>query len=765
MAEREFKVKILGDGSGGQKMFRDLAGESDRFSGTITKLGGLLGTVFAVNKLGDFFKSSVSEAREAAAVTRDTEAVLKSMGGQARVTADDVADLATEISNYSGIDDEAIQSAENLLLTFGNIQDRIGKNNDIFTQASKVVADFSVRFGVDLNAAAVQVGKALNDPAEGLTKLTRVGVTFTDQQKQQVEQMMKVGDIAGAQKVILAELGRETAGAAVAATDPWQRLTVVWGNVKETVGTALLPAILSIGTGLSDALPKIVEFGERVGGALGERIDFADVRAKAENFLEGATPKVEAFLDKTRDAISNGSQTIIDGFQTGIVTGNWEPLGESVGAALSEGIKGAASAARRIGSAIADTFDKVDWVGIGIGMGRQAPSLLTGLALGLLDFDLGGLLTGLAENWQTVLIGVLSIALTPAKWIEETAGLLGRIPLAGSLIEWSLLHLKTWSDELLHGAMRAIGAIWTGFLRGLEHFGPSLSALDERLLFFISRVGARALDMLDTAKTFIGKIPEGILSGLEAIGNVAGAVVRKLLDTLGDIGAAILRSRTTMMTDGMIQALADGLAAFVRFYFELPNRIVTAIGDLGAAIARSRAGEVMRSMASGASGAVGSVVDFFRGMGGRVLDAVGDLSRLLWNVGQKIIEGLINGIRSKFNDVKGALGDLTNKMTDWKGPEETDARLLTPAGKTIMDSLVQGLREGMPAVRDELQSLTGEIGNGSFTPTAPVVQGRSGPSHVSIEVNINGTLDRAITADDIRDAVAEAISELESMYV
>ena len=38
--------------------------------------------------------------------------------------------------NKSGIDDEAIQSGENLLLTFTDIRNEVGKGNDIFNQAT-----------------------------------------------------------------------------------------------------------------------------------------------------------------------------------------------------------------------------------------------------------------------------------------------------------------------------------------------------------------------------------------------------------------------------------------------------------------------------------------------------------------------------------------------------------------------------------------------------------------------------------------------------
>jgi hypothetical protein len=44
-----------------------------------------------------------------------------------------------------------------------------------------------------------------------------VGVSFTDQQKEQIKTMQEAGDMAGAQGVILAELNKEFGGSALAA--------------------------------------------------------------------------------------------------------------------------------------------------------------------------------------------------------------------------------------------------------------------------------------------------------------------------------------------------------------------------------------------------------------------------------------------------------------------------------------------------------------------------------------------------------------------
>lgn len=196
--------------------------------------------------LVNFFKSANSEARDSQKVNAQTAAVLKSTGGAAKITAAQVGALATAISNKTGIDDEQIQSSENMLLTFTNVRNEVGKGNDVFSQATQIVTDMSAALGQDSKNSAIQLGKALNDPIKGITALSRVGVTFTQQQKDQIATMVKSGNTLGAQKVILAELTKEFGGSAKAQATAGAKASVAWGNFKEAVGTALIPVLDSL---------------------------------------------------------------------------------------------------------------------------------------------------------------------------------------------------------------------------------------------------------------------------------------------------------------------------------------------------------------------------------------------------------------------------------------------------------------------------------------------------------------------------------------
>lgn len=218
-------------------------GMSAGFLGAAGKIAGPLAALFAVDKIAGFFTEANAEAREAQKVGATTTQIVKSTGGAAKITASQVGDLATAISNKAGVDDEAIQSGANLLLTFKNVRNEAGKGNKIFDQATQAAVDLSAAGFGSIDGASKMLGKALNDPVKGISALGRAGVTFTDQQKTQIKTLVKSGKTLEAQKIIMGEVQSQVGGVAAASATAGEKMGVAFGNFKEQVGTALLPLL------------------------------------------------------------------------------------------------------------------------------------------------------------------------------------------------------------------------------------------------------------------------------------------------------------------------------------------------------------------------------------------------------------------------------------------------------------------------------------------------------------------------------------------
>ncbi len=200
--------------------------------------------------------STISAFAEAEKVNAQTEAVIRSTGGAAGMTAEAVRDLASSLQSQTTYTDEAIQSAENLLLTFTNI------TNDIFPDATKVVLDMSTALGQDTKASAIQLGKALQDPIEGVNALRRVGVNFTQAQQDVIAKLVDTGKAGEAQRMIIAELSKEFGGSAVAAANTYagkvEQMKNKMDDFKESIGAGVTPVLGNLITTISEVASNMV---------------------------------------------------------------------------------------------------------------------------------------------------------------------------------------------------------------------------------------------------------------------------------------------------------------------------------------------------------------------------------------------------------------------------------------------------------------------------------------------------------------------------
>lgn len=191
----------------------DTGRQAESSSRNMEKLGSTIGKVAAAIAGGAVYKAVISATIEQERVTAQLEQRLRSTQGAAGLTRDELLDMASAMQQVTTYGDEAVIPAQSLLLTFTKI------GREVFPRALETVLDMSTAMGQDLKSSAIQLGKALNDPIQGVAALSRVGVQFTEQQKEQIKTLVESGRTIDAQKVILAELETQMGGSARAARD------------------------------------------------------------------------------------------------------------------------------------------------------------------------------------------------------------------------------------------------------------------------------------------------------------------------------------------------------------------------------------------------------------------------------------------------------------------------------------------------------------------------------------------------------------------
>ena len=226
---QQFKKTTSGV-SQGQKKFQEnlrntagaiaaVQGPLGPVAGRISSIGAIIGRVnpLTLGLLGAFTLAGValgkfvSAGSKAESQALKLEAIIKATGGAAQQTSADIENLAQSIGINTLASVQGARDAAGVLLTFKSI------SGDTFGEVLRLSQDLAaVGFG-SINTAALQLGKALEEPEIGLSALRRVGVSFTEQQKEQIKVLSLTGRQAEAQALIIKALKEQVGGAGAGA--------------------------------------------------------------------------------------------------------------------------------------------------------------------------------------------------------------------------------------------------------------------------------------------------------------------------------------------------------------------------------------------------------------------------------------------------------------------------------------------------------------------------------------------------------------------
>lgn len=169
----------------------------------------------------------------------------------------------------------------------------------------------------------------------------------------------------------------------------------------------------------------------------------------------------------------------------------------------------------------------------------------------------------------------------------------------------------------------------------------------------------------------------------------------------------------------------------------VPDKITGFFGNIGGWFS-SKFSEVK----DGITGKFQEAIDWIKGVPGQITGFFGNAGDWLKDAGSKIIGGLFQGLKDKWEDVKGWIGGIGDWITQHKGPPSYDAIMLRRNGQLIMQGLARGMREGFTGnVRDTLDSVTRSLASTTFS-VGGLAGGTIRPTSQArpIAITINGAI-------------------------
>ncbi|MBC7630328.1 hypothetical protein, partial [Aeromicrobium sp.] len=267
---------------------------------------------------------------------------------------------------------------------------------------------------------------------------------------------------------------------------------------------------------------------------------FDAVKKKAEEFgaaLSSAissniTVDVSAILPALVSQFETFGAPIVEAFKKGIETGDFSSLGSPIGKAIAAILDSLVVGADGLFNVLKDLIGSVNWGELALELGKQVPTLLLGLVTGILSFDMGSFFGFIADNWFLVLMGVLSIAFMPAKFIGKIAEILAKIPIIGKLLGWLLNTFKSLIDPV----MGFIGRMFSRFTQGFMSAGPGLVGTFGTIL---KNMILRIVDFVVDAVRFFRELPgkfEGVLGqGMVKLGEFMRGAFMKIWDLVKSV--------------------------------------------------------------------------------------------------------------------------------------------------------------------------------------------------------------------------------------
>lgn len=312
--------------------------------------------------------------------------------------------------------------------------------------------------------------------------------------------------------------------------------------------------------------------------------------------------------------------------------------------------------------------------------------------------------TFLATTWDAIVL-IFSGALEQIRgYIEIWSGIMNG--------DWT----QVWEGVKMvwSGALTAIQGLLTAFgaaiIMSVQLIGQTVNAV---WLAFVEvlkaawnaaweAIKAKVSEAWESIKAFVASGINEVQQSLSNALNGIQALWSGVWGGISGIASSAWGSIKSFVSNGMSQvssSVSNGVSAVRNVWSSAWSTVSSFVS--------SSWSSVRSTVSSGAS----SILTTIQGIPARITGAFSNMGTLLVNAGKNVIGGFIDGLKSKFESVKSSLGDLTSKLTSWKGPESLDKIILKGAGQLVVEGFVTGLESKYDTAKRSLKNFTKDLSN------------------------------------------------------
>lgn len=629
---------------------------------TAAAFGVIAGAAQAlVNKGINLITNSIGNAVKRVDTLNNSNKVFQNLGFSAADTKKQMDFLLKSILGLPTSLDDAVSGVEALASVSGNLEDS--------TKTYKALNDGILGMGGSadmVRGAILQLSQLpMDGPLDAQTwnSLRQNGLTpvISAMAKDMGLSIGQLKDDFGSGKLTVQDF-----------TNELQKLDIEGGAGMASLEKQARDATHGIGTGWTNMQTAITR-------------GVADImKAIGTSNISGVLANIGKSFEEGLSGVGDGITRVKD-YLSALTKMNPNEAAKSIGTELGKALRMAFDSIKIGTDTLKKWFGSIDWFAVGKNIVTQLiPGLVGGILAGLGSNDLWvNIWRVISKHWGEILLGVLTIALAPAKLLGPLTKIIGKIPLIGPLINFFVKGIRSLfapirdSFTWLFGS--AIGGPVMGFIGALKAIFGTIGEIllapfrifIDAIAFEIRLIPTFFSDMFGLVKTIFGV-------ALDILKTIFVTTFKFVFDTIKTIFEPFLAffkglwdglsgqlSGVPGMFTGFFRGAWDGVkgiwSAATGWFAGVWNGIRGVFGDVGGwfgsvfSAAYNAVVGVFSRLGGFFSGVWSNIVNIFSGAGTSVGNAIGGAFR-------SVINGVLSGAGNILNGFISTINALKNKI-------------------------------------------------------------------------------------------------------
>lgn len=186
------------------------------------------------------------------------QSVIESTGRSGEITAGQIDEMTQSLEDFANQDKQAAMDAVAQIATYDEI------SSDLFGRILTASSNIAAAFNSDISSAVSNMGRVLQDPLTGMTRLQRQGIMISSEIQDQVKSLIEQNRLYDAQVLLLDEIDEKVGGVAekMAEVATGERFATMWGKFVGELGNTIAGGTTGVQSSIADLLNNATSYME-----------------------------------------------------------------------------------------------------------------------------------------------------------------------------------------------------------------------------------------------------------------------------------------------------------------------------------------------------------------------------------------------------------------------------------------------------------------------------------------------------------------------